>query len=365
MLIPIYIYNNLCRVLWIKPDDNNEYYLEFMDDQDESIFYPIDFINYITIINDFFLEKTLIKIRYICKISNGFLIPTIKSSKFNYVIPNVIQWIYTIGDFGMFFNDEIYDDDQIIIEEVYDILLETHEMQKEDIILFGSMFTGLTIYCIDDIDISIQISTTSLQKIYKKLQNDNEIKELTIIENTKVPIIKFKYKSYNIDVSMNNNEGIHNSKHINRLLDKLPSNVRTLIKIYKFWLKDRQINSVINNGMSSYAFTLLIFTFFKHMYNFDLFYYQTDNEIKKITEYFLTNDVKDIFLDLLGYHIYLFNYLHKNGGTITLNGIEESKYKEIYFYDPFEKDFNLARRLSKEMSMEISNAASKSLYDNY
>ncbi|WVW81695.1 hypothetical protein I302_103690 [Kwoniella bestiolae CBS 10118] len=86
--------------------------------------------------------------------------------------------------------------------------------------------------------------------------------EVAIISRARVPIIKFitNEGKLNVDISLNQANGISASKIINQYLDSLPGS-RQLILVVKSFLSQRSMNEVYTGGLGSYAVICLVISF--------------------------------------------------------------------------------------------------------
>ncbi|WWC58025.1 uncharacterized protein I303_100560 [Kwoniella dejecticola CBS 10117] len=86
--------------------------------------------------------------------------------------------------------------------------------------------------------------------------------EVAIISRARVPIIKFitNEGKLNVDISLNQVNGISASKIINQYLDSLPGS-RQLILVVKSFLSQRSMNEVYTGGLGSYAVICLVISF--------------------------------------------------------------------------------------------------------
>ncbi|WRT63623.1 uncharacterized protein IL334_000546 [Kwoniella shivajii] len=86
--------------------------------------------------------------------------------------------------------------------------------------------------------------------------------EVAIISRARVPIIKFVTNEgkLNVDISLNQVNGISAGNIINQYLDSLPG-ARQLILVVKSFLSQRSMNEVYTGGLGSYAVICLVISF--------------------------------------------------------------------------------------------------------
>lgn len=87
-----------------------------------------------------------------------------------------------------------------------------------EIKLFGSFYTGLYLYT-SDVDVSININTNSPNEVLDKVRKHLNLRLSSHIRHAKIPILKFKLKNINFDVSVNNFSGIEAAEYIKRTLN--------------------------------------------------------------------------------------------------------------------------------------------------
>eukprot|EP00833_Pecoramyces_ruminatium_P010435 jgi/Orpsp1_1/1184467/evm.model.c7180000089656.1 len=134
--------------------------------------------------------------------------------------------------------------------------------------LFGSSTNGLwsrksdVDMCIFAIEKGDFIHMKKLANILRIEKMENVIP----IENTRIPICKFRDPStgLNCDISVNNRIATYNSELIRCYMD-LDERVRDIIMIVKKWAKHRGINNSKNHTFSSYSFVLLCISFFQRI----------------------------------------------------------------------------------------------------
>lgn len=101
-----------------------------------------------------------------------------------------------------------------------------------------------------------------LRQMASALRYHNLATDIQVIARAKVPIIKFvcTYGKFNVDISINQANGLQAAAFVNRWLDKLPS-LHALVMIVKQLLQQRALSEVFTGGLGSYSVTLLVLSF--------------------------------------------------------------------------------------------------------
>lgn len=83
-----------------------------------------------------------------------------------------------------------------------------------------------------------------------------------VLARAKVPIIKFvcPYGQFNVDISINQANGLQASKFVNGWLKKQPA-IRPLVMVVKQFLQQRALSEVYTGGLGSYSVTLMVLSF--------------------------------------------------------------------------------------------------------
>ena len=85
---------------------------------------------------------------------------------------------------------------------------------------------------------------------------------VVVIAKARVPIIKFvtRHGRFNVDISLNQTNGVAAGKIINQYLDLLPA-ARPLIMVVKAFLSQRSLNEVFTGGLGSYSVICMVISF--------------------------------------------------------------------------------------------------------
>jgi non-canonical poly(A) RNA polymerase PAPD5/7 len=158
--------------------------------------------------------------------------------------------------------------------------------------VFGSQATGLCLPT-SDIDIAIQLNETDfkdqkgeskksdkeemknwnvpsgspLQRLAAALREHwlSELSYLEVIENTRVPLVKFKHGPTDIavDVCFNQTTGVHAAKLMHQYMDALPP-LRPLTFVLKYFMAARGLNQPYTGGVGSFLLQMMIVSFLQH-----------------------------------------------------------------------------------------------------
>ena len=146
--------------------------------------------------------------------------------------------------------------------------------------LFGSQATGLLLPS-SDIDLVITIpedrnwrkdggdvtQTSPRALLAQKLRQEwlHELSYLEVIENTKVPLVKFTHEPSNVsvDICFNQPSGPPAAAYMKRYLQALPP-LRPLTFVLKYFLAVRRLNEPYTGGIGSFLLQLMIVSFLQH-----------------------------------------------------------------------------------------------------
>lgn len=113
---------------------------------------------------------------------------------------------------------------------------------------------------------------TVLQAIARTLKHAGITSNVTIVAKAKVPIVKFitSYGRFNVDISINQNNGLLSGKIINGFLKDMHGSgehgrgstaLRSLVLVTKAFLSQRSMNEVFTGGLGSYSIVCLVVSF--------------------------------------------------------------------------------------------------------
>jgi len=104
-----------------------------------------------------------------------------------------------------------------------------------------------------------------LQRLAKALEQEwkEKLSYLEVIENTRIPLVKFTYLSLNIDVCFNQPGGPEAAQLMKEYLDSMPP-LRPLIFVLKYYLSCRALNEPYRGGVGSFMLQLMIVSFLQN-----------------------------------------------------------------------------------------------------
>ena len=155
-----------------------------------------------------------------------------------------------------------------IIKHIRKIL--TNKFHNSKLTSFGSFESDLSL-ALGDIDLCLEFVGEPPKKVLKKIArmlNEDGMKDVKLIANAKVPIVKCvdNQSMIPIDISVNNNLSAYNTELLRRY-NKLDSRVKPFILAIKFWARNRGICEPTSGTFSSYAWTLIAINALQTMEN--------------------------------------------------------------------------------------------------
>lgn len=261
-------------------------------------------------------------------------IPTVKPDWTN------VPWIkekYTSSNLNIRLHEEIID--------FYNFVKPTEKEQEErqktvervinfikyldpnaEIYTFGSYATDLQLPG-SDIDFCVDINGKNDIKFLGKISNElvrqgiSDKNDVDFISTAKVPIVRFvdKLTGQHADISCTIN-GLKAVEIIRKYSERYPA-FKYLSVVLKYFLKQRDLNEVLNGGISSYSLSLMIIN--------HLQMHESNYERSKVS----VTSLGTLLLDFLALFGIYFNYLDV---TIEINngGLYRKKnYREDEIYD--------------------------------
>ena len=145
-----------------------------------------------------------------------------------------------------------------IIKHLRKIL--TNKFTNSKLSSFGSFESGLSLSN-GDIDLCLEFDGESPKKVLNKIArmlNQDSMKNVKLITNAKVPIVKFidSQSMIPVDISVNNNLSVYNTELLRRYCDVDPR-VKPFILAVKYWARNRGVCEPTSGTFSSYAWTLI------------------------------------------------------------------------------------------------------------
>ena len=136
----------------------------------------------------------------------------------------------------------------------------TNKFNSAKLTSFGSFESGLSL-ANGDIDLCLEFNGEPPKKVLKKIArmlNEDGMKDVKLISNAKVPIVKFTdtQSLIPVDISVNNNLSIYNTELQKRYCE-VDARVKPFILAVKYWARNRGICDPTSGTFSSYAWTLI------------------------------------------------------------------------------------------------------------
>ena len=205
------------------------------------------------------------------KNSNDSFHPWIKPESKCYSTDGMLKLHYEILDFCEFI--KLNDEEKELRKKTFNYIKNIIESKFPDYKckLYGSFKSELSLPD-SDIDVLIlseeaskdQISKNkliddALKKVHDLLFSTKSFSYLEIIK-AKVPIIKCTYKETNIDVDicLFRKNGIYTLKTLEKILKSFPE-IKSLIMVVKYTLRQRQLNQIYKGGISSFIIFSLVY----------------------------------------------------------------------------------------------------------
>ena len=111
-------------------------------------------------------------------------------------------------------------------------------------------------------------NTTSENEVQKE---EEHLSYLEVIEQTRVPLVKFTVAPYNIDIDVcfDQPNGPESAELMHRFMESMPP-LRPLTFVLKYFLASRDINKPFTGGIGSYLLQMMIVSFLQHRVRDDL-----------------------------------------------------------------------------------------------
>ena len=280
--------------------------------------------------------------------------PWIKPDSKCYITDGMLKLHYEILDFCEFI--KLNDQENSLRQKTFNYIKDLIESKLigYKCKLYGSYKTELSLPD-SDIDILIlsedamkdqnsknKIMEELLKKVHELLFSTKSFSYLEIIK-AKVPIIKCTYKetNINVDICLFRKNGIYTVKTLEKITESFPE-IKPLIMVVKYTLRQRQLNQVYKGGVSSFII-------------FSLVYYYVADVRKKIADDINKGiKVEELTLGhlLVGFFdFYGFNFNFEQVGISIRNG--------CFLYERKDDGKNL---LSIENPQDISQDMGKSCF---
>ena len=194
-----------------------------------------------------------------------------------------------------------------------------------------------------------------------KLDSTEEhLSYLEVIEQTRVPLVKFTVEPYNIDVDVCFDQpgGPESANLMHRFMNSMPP-LRPLTFVLKYFLASRDINKPFTGGIGSYLLQLMIVSFLQHRSRDDL------NRARRLARYregvrlekesFNLGSLLMDFLELYGldFNYYTTAISVRNDGCYFAKGERD---KKDAFWQPG-RPFSLAIENPLDVAMDVGAGA--------
>lgn len=127
-----------------------------------------------------------------------------------------------------------------------------------------------------------EANASPLVKIAKELKSKwkDELTYLEVVENTKVPIVKFTHgpTQLQVDICLNQENGVQAAELMKRFMDAMPP-LKPMTFILKYFMVARGLNEPYSGGIGSFMLQMMIVSFLQHRerYDFDIHHSKSRN----------------------------------------------------------------------------------------
>lgn len=188
----------------------------------------------------------------------------------------------------------------------------------------------------DEYNIQTELKLSPLARLGEALRHHpdwkGELSYLEVVENTRVPIVKFTHGPTNIDMDIcfNQEAGLLAADLMKRLLDAMPP-LKPLTFVLKYFLAARGLNEPYTGGCGSFLLQLMIVSFLQHRERHSLQHNSRDRGYDGVVDTMNLGSMLLEFLELYGMD---FNYL-TTGISIRSDGFyfpKGARGKKEHFY---------------------------------
>jgi len=185
-----------------------------------------------------------------------------------------------------------------------------------------------------------------------KEEDDSEhLSYLEVIEQTRVPLVKFTVAPYNIDIDVcfQQPHGPESANLMHRFMESMPP-LRPLTFVLKYFLASRDINKPFTGGIGSYLLQLMIVSYLQHRARED-----RERNLGAEGKHF---NLGSLLLDFFEFYGMDFNYV-TTGISVRHDGFYFAKGqpdKKKVFWQP-SKQFTLAMENPLDISANVGTGA--------
>lgn len=226
--------------------------------------------------------------------------------------------------------------------EIYTLIknLLEEEIPGSTLLAFGSFCTKLYLPN-SDVDLVLihkEIDKDRLlNKVKKVLKKNTELFEhLEILQNAKVPIIKFTHapSAVDFDITFNELSGVRNAEEVKNAIQIHPE-IKYLLMIMKLFLRQRKMNNTFTGGIGSFLLFCIILAFIRQ-YKKDVYF--KDRDYKALENLSLSEFLMK-FLHFYGTFEPTRKEIHmSDGGSIKKKNEQSLGFN---LYSPIEPDRNI------------------------
>ena len=209
----------------------------------------------------------------------------------------------------------------------------------------------------DEFGIRSEMDNDEMNEGENENEGDNEdddsehLSYLEVIEQTRVPLVKFTVAPYNIDIDVcfDQPNGPESAVLMHRFMESMPP-LRPLTFVLKYFLASRDINKPFTGGIGSYLLQLMIVSYLQHRSREDM-----ARGHKEPGEYFNLGSLLLDFLELYGVD---FNHV-TTGISVRHDGYYFAKGQpdmKNVFYQP-SRSFALAMENPLDPTMDVGGGA--------
>jgi non-canonical poly(A) RNA polymerase PAPD5/7 len=211
----------------------------------------------------------------------------------------------------------------------------------------------------DEYNIQKELKFSPLVRLGEALRHHpdwkGELSYLEVVENTRVPIVKFTHGPTNIDVDIciNQEAGLLAADLMKRLLDAMPP-LKPLTFVLKYFLAARGLNEPYTGGCGSFMLQLMIVSFLQHRERHSL-QHSRDQRYDGVVDTMNLGSMLLEFFELYGMD---FNYL-TTGISIRSDGFyfpKGAKGKKEHFYHSA-RPFSLAMENPFEITADVGQTS--------
>ena len=213
-------------------------------------------------------------------------------------------------------------------------------------LIFGSLSTELYLPGAD-IDLVLLHDTYSEKNLMNKAKNvfkrnSDIIKDIEVLQNAKVPIIKFIHKPSNIefDITFNEQMGLDNIKEVKKAISIHPE-IKYLTFVMKMFLRQRRLNVTFNGGIGSFLLFNMILAFLR---TFKKNIVSKTKDIHSLTEITLSEYLLKLLQFYASFDVFR-NEIHMSKGGRLEKKI--SNNGEFCLYSPIEPSHNIGGKSFK------------------